>query len=67
MIHEQARRSPETRTDRTQPSNPADRIVSIDVIRGVAIAGILLINIRYFLSQAGQSADPVGTDAVTSG
>lgn len=64
MIHEQARRSPDTRTDRTQPSNPADRIVSIDVIRGVAIAGILLINIRYFLSQAGQSEDPVGTDAV---
>src|SRR5699024_1931425 len=28
------------------------------------IAGILLINIRYFLSQAGQSEDPVGTDAV---
>jgi len=63
MIHEQTRRSQDTHTNRTQPSNPADRIVSIDVIRGVAIAGILLINIRYFLSQAGQSKDPVGTDA----
>src|SRR5699024_982593 len=63
MIHEQTRRSQGTHTNRTQPSNPADRIVSIDVIRGVAIAGILLINIRYFLSQAGQSKDPVGTDA----
>ncbi|WP_166969965.1 DUF418 domain-containing protein [Brevibacterium atlanticum] len=50
--------------DRTQPSNPADRIVSIDVIRGIAIAGILLININFFLRQAGQTEDPAGTDAV---
>ncbi len=39
-------------------SSAADRIVSIDVIRGVAIAGILLINITYFLRQAGWAADP---------
>ena len=62
MIHE----SPHANSvpDRTQPSNPQDRIISIDVIRGIAIAGILLINLGYFLSQAGQTEDPVGTDAV---
>ncbi len=49
---------------RPAPSLPADRIVSIDVIRGVAIAGILLINISYFLSRAGQSPASRGTDAV---
>lgn len=45
-------------------SPPAERIVSIDVVRGIAIAGILLINISYFLSQAGQPVDPRGGDAV---
>jgi uncharacterized protein len=62
VIHE----SPHAKSaaDRTQPSNPKDRIVSIHVIRGIAIAGILLINLGYFLSQAGQAEDPVGTDAV---
>lgn len=62
MIHEPAHAK--SAADRTQPSNPQDRIVSIDVIRGIAIAGILLINLGYFLSQAGQTEDPVGTDAV---
>lgn len=49
---------------RPAPSLPADRIVSIDVIRGVAIAGILLINISYFVSRAGQSPASSGIDAV---
>ena len=63
MIHEPAHAK--SAADPTQPSNPQDRIVSIDVIRGIAIAGILLINLGYFLSQAGQTEeDPVGTDAV---
>lgn len=38
--------------------------MSIDVIRGIAIAGILLINISYFLNQAVQSGEPTGGDAV---
>ncbi|MEU6133064.1 DUF418 domain-containing protein [Saccharopolyspora sp. NPDC047091] len=38
--------------------------MSIDVIRGVAIAGILLINITYFLRLAGWSEVPGGSDAV---
>lgn len=45
-------------------SRPTDRVVSIDVVRGIAIAGILLINITYFLNRAGQSGQPHGTDAV---
>lgn len=52
------------RRARAEPSKPAERIVSIDVIRGISIACILLINITYFLSQAGQSEGPRGTDAV---
>ncbi|WP_181274497.1 hypothetical protein [Brevibacterium oceani] len=58
MTHEQTPQSPDTPTDRTQPSSPADRIVSIDVIHGIAIAGILLINISYFLHQAGRQRIP---------
>ncbi|MGK4064618.1 DUF418 domain-containing protein [Rothia sp. HC945] len=53
-----------TRTDGSQPSSPSDRIVSIDVIRGIAIAGILLINIDYFLEQAGQTGNPSESDTV---
>lgn len=51
-------------TARPAAFRPADRIVSIDVIRGIAIAGILLINITYFLNRAGQSDQPHGTGAV---
>jgi uncharacterized protein len=45
-------------------SRPQDRIVSIDVIRGIAIAGILLINITYFLHRAGQSEELSDADTV---
>ena len=51
-------------TTRPTASRPNDRIVSIDVIRGIAIAGILLVNITYFLNSAGQTAEPRGVDAV---
>lgn len=51
-------------TARPAASRPNDRIVSIDVIRGIAIAGILLVNITYFLNSAGQTGEPRGADAV---
>lgn len=53
-----------TSIQRSEPTRFAERIVSIDVIRGVAIAGIFLINISYFLNRAGQTEDPHGVDAV---
>lgn len=33
---------------KTQPTQPADRIVSLDVLRGFAILGILIMNIQSF-------------------
>ncbi|GAA1873500.1 DUF418 domain-containing protein [Brevibacterium marinum] len=56
--------SAETSLHRPDSSRPTDRIVSIDVIRGIAIAGILLINITYFLNRAGQDEAVHGVDAV---
>ena len=64
VTHVQTPQRTKKSADGSQPSSPADRIVSIDVIRGIAIAGILLININYFLNQAGQTGSPSGSDTV---
>jgi len=35
-------------TDNTEPTPPSERIASLDAIRGVAVLGILVINVRVF-------------------
>jgi len=35
-------------TDDTGPTPPSERIVSLDVLRGVAVLGILVINVRLY-------------------
>lgn len=35
-------------TDETGPTPPSERIVSLDALRGVAVLGILVINVRLF-------------------
>jgi len=35
-------------TDDTSPTPPSERIVSLDALRGVAVLGILVINVRLF-------------------
>lgn len=43
---------------RREPTTRADRIRSLDVLRGVALLGILVINIRYFSMPLGALNDP---------
>lgn len=35
-------------TERALPTAPSERIVSLDVLRGIAILGILIMNIQSF-------------------
>lgn len=44
--------------NRSGPVAEAERIVALDVLRGVAVLGILLTNIQHFAMYAGTTRDP---------
>lgn len=46
----------------TAPTRPSERIVALDVLRGVALLGILVINIRYFAMPLRALHDPAWPD-----
>jgi Predicted membrane protein len=54
-----------TDTSATAPTDPTSRIHSLDVLRGIAILGILIINIQLFSDPAALFLNPTLSDSFT--